>query len=294
MLKLEHVSKTLGENKVLNDCSLTVEEGNIIGIIGINGAGKSTLLRSIAGVYKIDEGSITFHGENIYENETVKKDILFLSDDPYYENKSTIASLKQFYQLFYPEFDEEKYKGYLKMTNLDEHKPLRSFSKGMRRQAFIILMLSLKPKLLILDESFDGLDPMMRSLMKKVICDLVVDEQTIVLISSHSLSDVESICDKYVIMDHNTLSLSADMDECRSQYHRFQLAFEEEKQEEDFNELKLVEFRKQGRVCLLVVEGKEEEIIEILKAMHPMMMEELPMSLEDVFVSKVKGERQHE
>ncbi|NBK97070.1 MAG: ABC transporter ATP-binding protein [Erysipelotrichia bacterium] len=289
MLKIKSVSKKLGNQLVLDHCSLEVEKGSILGIIGVNGAGKSTLLRCIAGVYRCDQGSITLNGQEIYENEQLKKDILFLSDQPYFANNDTLKSLKEFYMVFYDRFNEEKYRSYLKMTKLDENKALRSFSKGMRRQAFIILMLSLSPKLLILDESFDGLDPLMKVLMKKVLTNLVVDEETIVLISSHSLSDIESICDHYVIMDHNTICDLEEMDMNKTKNHRIQLAFSEEKTVEDFANFDVVNLDIQGRVVNLVVEGELEAIETTIKEMNPLMVDYLDITLEELFIAKMEG-----
>ncbi len=289
MLKISGVYKKLGQKEVLKDCNLEVSKGSVLGIIGINGAGKSTLLRSIAGVYQTDEGSITFDGKEIYENEEVKKDILFLSDNPYYTNNDTMQSLKAFYSIFYDNFNEEKYQEYLKLTKLDEKEPLRNFSKGMRRQAFIILMLSLSPKLLILDESFDGLDPMMKILIKKVITNLVVDEESIILISSHSLADVESICDHFVIMDNNTICAKEDMDESKDKFHRIQMAFKEEKCKEDFVSLHVVESKIEGRVVNLLVEGNKEDIKKVIEDMDPLMVDYLEVSLEELFISKVEA-----
>lgn len=289
VLKLKDVTKKLGNKLVLNNCNLEVQKGSILGIIGVNGAGKSTLLRCIAGVYQIDSGSITFNENEIYENEEVKKDILFLSDNPYFANNDTIKSLKEFYQVFYNRFDETKYREYLKITKLNENEPLRSFSKGMRRQAFIILMLSLNPKLLILDESFDGLDPMMKIIMKRVITNLVVDEETIVVISSHSLNDVESICDHYVIMDNNTICDMEEMDMNNEKYHRLQLAFKEEKTIDDFNAFDIINIEINGRVVNLVLEGELEVIKEQLEELNPLMVDVLDISLEELFISKMEG-----
>lgn len=289
VLKLKDVTKKLGNKLVLNHCNLEVPKGSILGIIGVNGAGKSTLLRCIAGVYQVDSGSITFNENEIYENEEVKKDILFLSDNPYFTNNDTIKSLKEFYQVFYDKFDETKYREYLRITKLDENEPLRSFSKGMRRQAFIILMLSLKPKLLILDESFDGIDPMMKIIMKRVIANLVVDEETIVIVSSHSLNDVESICDHYVIMDNNKICDMEEMDMNQEKYHRLQLAFKEEKTVDDFKAFDIINIDINGRVVNLVLEGELDIIKQQLEELDPLMVDVLDISLEELFISKMEG-----
>lgn len=294
MLKINHISKRFGSKEVLKDCCLEIKEGSIVGIIGINGAGKSTLLRCMSGIYKCDSGCVTWDEEDIYENEKRKKEIMFLCDDPHYENSTTIAKLKEFFTIFYDGFDQTKYEEYLQETKLDEHKTFTTFSKGMRRQAFILLMLSFKPKVLIMDESFDGLDPLMKSIMKKAVSNMVAENNSIVIISSHSLSDIESICDQYVIMDQNTLSKSEDMEDNKLKYHRVQIAFNEVKAKEDFQDLDIIYLDNTTRIVTLVISGEIKEIEEKLKAMNPIMIEVSDLSLEELFISKMKGEMHYE
>ena len=169
MLKIENVTKKLGTQVVLDNCSLEIKDGSVFGLIGPNGAGKSTLLRCIADIYKCDSGTITVDGESIVENEYQKQNLLLMSDDPYYHYNATLAQMVEFYKVFYPQFDDEIYRKYLNIFKLNENKVMNNFSKGMKRQAFILIALAISPKLLLLDESFDGLDPMMRLLFKRAI-----------------------------------------------------------------------------------------------------------------------------
>ena len=212
MLKVEAVSKKLGNKTVLENCSLTVQNGSVMGLIGPNGAGKSTLLRCICDVYQCDQGSITLDGETIHENEYLKQNILYLSDDPYYMYNATIKDMKEFYQIFYPQFDEKLYEKYLKIFKLDENKVMNNFSKGMKRQAFILMALAISPKLLLLDESFDGLDPMMRLLFKRAIGECIEKKDISIIISSHNLRELEDICDAFAILEDAHIETSGMID----------------------------------------------------------------------------------
>lgn len=161
MLEIKKVFKKLGNKKVLKNLSLHINHGEIFGLVGVNGAGKSTLLRAIAGVYELDCGEILFNGQNTWSDETVRKQILYISDDPYYSKTTTIESMRTYYESFY-DFDEVAYYKYLQMFHLEPNVPIENFSKGMKRQAYLVFALAIKPKLLLLDEAFDGLDPFIR------------------------------------------------------------------------------------------------------------------------------------
>lgn len=287
MLEINGFDKTLGNKLVLKDISLHIEQGSITGLIGINGAGKTTLLRCIAGVYKGDSGICQYNGQDIYENELIKKDILFLSDDLYYENDATIASLIEFYEIFYDCFDKEKFQEYMDVLKLNQNELIRKFSKGMKKQAFICLQLALCPKVLLLDESFDGLDPVMKSIIKKAITDLVMDYQSIVFISSHSLSDIEKIADHYVVLDNQTIVSHEDVEESLESYHRIQMAFASPVCEDLFIDLNVVECSINGQIVTLVVQGNLEEIERKIETYQPLMSKVMDLLLEEIFVSKM-------
>lgn len=292
MLEIKNVTKKFEDQVILQNCNMFIDTASIVGLVGVNGSGKSTLLRCITGIYKCDEGKIIFDGEEIYENENIKKDIMFLSDDPYISQTMTIKDLKDFYLNFYPTFCEKEYKNYLRQFKLDETVPLRKFSKGMRRQAYILVILSFKPKLLILDESFDGLDPIIKKEVKKAIGNLVSENQSIVIISSHSLHDIESICDRIVIVSDKTISSAEDLDENKEQYHYFQLAFDRSVLVEEFSPLELIDTKINSKFAKLLIKGNKADILKKLKSLNPLMIEELDLSLEDLFIARMKGGKQ--
>ena len=288
MLKVEAVSKKLGNKTVLENCSLTVQNGSVLGLIGPNGAGKSTLLRCICDVYQCDEGSITLDGETIHENEYLKQNILYLSDDTYYMYNATIKDMKEFYQIFYPQFDEQLYQKYLKIFKLDENKVMNNFSKGMKRQAFILMALAISPKLLLLDESFDGLDPMMRLLFKRAISECIEKKDISIIISSHNLRELEDICDAFAILEDAHIETSGMIDDTKEAIHKIQIAFREEKNREDFESLDIMHYAKTGRIITLVVKGNLEEIKHQIQSLDPLMMDILPVNLEEIFIYEME------
>ena len=288
MLEIKNITKKLGDKNVLDNCSLTVEKGSVLGLIGPNGAGKSTLLRCICDVYQSDSGSITFDGETIHENEYLKQNILYLSDDPYYLYNATIKDMKEFYQIFYPQFDEKVYDKYLKLFKLDENKNMNNFSKGMKRQAFILMALAISPKVLLLDESFDGLDPLMRLLFKRAINECIESKEMCIIISSHNLRELEDICDTFAILENNRIETSGSIADTKDTIHKVQVAFKQEKNKDDFIGLDIMHFSKLGRIITLVVQGDLESTKEILNSMNPLMIDILPVNLEEIFIYEME------
>lgn len=288
MLNIRCVSKKLGNKKVLDQVNLQIQDGSIFGLVGPNGAGKSTLLRILAGVIREDAGVVTWDNEPIFDNPAVKKDILFISDEPYYFYNASISDMKQFYQLWYPSFDEDEYAHYLKLFHLDEKMPLAQFSKGMKRQAFIIFALAIAPKLLLLDEVFDGLDPMMRLMFQRTLAKSVEEKKMTVLISSHNIRELEDICDSFGILDDHCITTSGDIESVRENVHAIQLAFKEEVDPSLFDHLDVLSIRVESKFAKLVVKGNVEKIINYLRSLDPVILEVQNINLEEVFLYEME------
>jgi len=282
MLKISDVTKKLQDTEVLLNCQLEVKDASILGLVGINGAGKSTLMRCIAGIYKVDSGSISFDNMSVYENNLVKKSIFLVDDNPFYERNATIRDIKKFYECFY-EFDNSIYKKYLNMFKLNPAKRINNFSKGMKRQVFIVMALAIRPKLLLLDESFDGLDPLVMLNMKKALIDLV-DSGSTVIISSHNLRGLEDICDSYALIENNQISASGDIEDDKEKICKFQLAFKDEVKMEMFDKLDLITYQKEKRMVTLVVRGKQEDVVKQLESLNPLVIDLLNISFEELFI----------
>ncbi len=288
MIEIKSMTHYLGEKRILDNVNLTIEEGNVMGLVGINGAGKTTLLRLLAGVYFPTEGEILCDGEPV-SRESAGQKIFFLPDDPYYTVHTTGRSLYEMYEVFYPNMDRAVFLKYMEEFGLDEKKPIRNFSKGMRRQLYVALALSVRPKYLLLDEAFDGLDPLARLAFKKAVNRAVEEDGTGVVISSHSLRELEDFCESYALIDHMTVASSGDISERVDRYCKFQLAFREEIDKTAFAGLPVVSLEKTGRFVRIVLEGREEEMREALLRLEPAVLEQMGMDFEEMFIHEVEN-----
>lgn len=287
MIEVKKLFKSYGKKQVLLDTEIKIPDGSIFGLIGINGAGKSTLLRLLSGVLKADNGDILFDGENVYENEKIKRTIFFLPDDPYYTTNLTGSRQASFYKRFY-DFDDDTFNYYIKKFSLDENAPIRNFSKGMKRQMFISLALACKPKYLFLDEAFDGLDPLARLEFKRGLIKLQ-DSGASIIIASHSLRELEDICDSFALLDGQTVKAYGSLNGELSTLCKFQLVFDKDVTRDDFP-FRCVHFEKTGRVIKIVAKGDSEDIRSKIHDLRPLVVDEIPMDFEDMFVYEV-GEK---
>ena len=297
MIEIKNLYKSFGNKKVISDLSLQIPNGTLFGLVGINGAGKSTLLRLLSGVYQPDSGSIYYDGVS-NKSKIINKDIFFLSDDPYYPNNSTISSVIEFYRTFY-DFNHIDFDKYFKLFGLDKaikevnkdtkrSSSIKNFSKGMKRQLFICIALAISPKYLFLDEAFDGLDPLARLVFKKIIIELVEEKDITVIISSHSLRELEDICDNYCLIDNGVIQSSGSIDEQKNKYHKYQLAFSNDVSKEDLEELNIVSYNKLGRVVKIVCEGEKVEIENIINSLNPLFYDEIDIDFEELFIIEVE------
>lgn len=286
MIEIKKVSHCFDKKQVLDEVELVLNEGSVMGLVGINGAGKSTLLRIISGVYTPTSGEVLVDGVPV-KNEKARKNIFFLPDDPYYTLNTTGAKLYNMYSVFYPNMDRKIFEEFLSAFKLDEKKPLRNFSKGMRRQLYIALALAIKPKYLLLDEAFDGLDPLSRLEFKKAINLAVEENGTGVLISSHSLRELEDFCDSYALIDNLRVSNSGAIADKVSSYCKFQLAFTEDFDDEFFKGLPVTSIEKNGRFARIILEGDSTEMKEKLNKLNPAVLEEMKMDFEEMFINEV-------
>ena len=287
MIEIKNLSKSFSDKEVLKNLSLTIEDGKVFGLVGINGAGKSTLLRLISGIYKADRGNVLVDGVVAYENEKIKKDFFFLPDEPFYSVNTTPKSLIEIYKSFY-DLDENKYFEYLDYFKLPIKKKMNNFSKGMKRQVFISLALAIKPKYLLLDEAFDGLDPLARLACKRAIIELVEEKSTTVIISSHSLRELEDICDSYGLLDNKSIASSGDIVDAIESIHKYQVAFEVVPNIEELG-LEIKSCSIDGRVVKLVVKEDYESFCSKISKFNPLLIDEISIDFEELFIIEVES-----
>ncbi len=289
MIRIENLVKRFGDFKALQDVSMTISPGSIYGLVGSNGAGKSTLMRCIAGIYEPEEGHLSVDGEPVYENPAIKEKILLVADEPWFITQSNLRTMARFYTRFYPSFDREIYDELVEGFALPERKKISSFSKGMKRQAAFLLGMAVKPQFLMLDECFDGLDPVKRQIVRKVICDAVADREMTAVISSHNLKELDEICDTVGILHQGQLLYSKDLDSLKGEVHKVQVVFMEEVTKETLDRLlPVMAMEVRGKFFTLIVRGSLDEIGEKLAPYRPVAMEAVPLSLEEVFLYEME------
>ncbi len=288
MLKIEGLYKAFKDKKVLEGLDLVLNEGSIFGLVGVNGAGKSTLLRCIAGIYEADHGSVLFNGEDTFKNPAVRKDIFFVSDEPYYPIAANIRTMKEFYSSFY-DVDMKTYNEVLNLFHLDDTKPISSFSKGMKRQASLLFALSIAPKLLLLDEAFDGLDPIVRHDLKRMLYELIEEQKATIIISSHNLKELEDICDSYGILENGRIASYGDLLESKANLNKYQLAFASPIDESVFDAFDILYSRKEGSVYSFVIRGDRHQVEEKLQKLDPLILDTLPVNFEELFIYEHEG-----
>lgn len=289
MINLKHINKHFDSKKVLEDINWDVPKASIYGLVGPNGAGKSTLLRIISGVLKADDGIVTVNGVDVFDNPSIKKHILFVSDDPFFLPQSSIKEMRQFYELFYPSFNDSMYYSLLKKFGLSETDKISDFSKGMKRQASIILALSCSPDILLLDEAFDGLDPVMRLNLKRIIANELLNREMTVIISSHNLRELEDICDRIALLNNNTITIQDEIESIRTSYHKIQLAYTNPIDDKVLHDLDPMYFDKRGNVYMIVLKGELDDKMKRIKDTQPVLCEEIPITMEEVFVYEMEA-----
>lgn len=289
MIKTQNLTKRFGKKTAINNVTCIINEGSMYGLVGSNGAGKSTLLRLLSGIYRPDSGTVSYGGQPVWDNPAVKEKIVFIADELYLPSSQSIKSMAAMYKAAYKGFDTARLSELCAALGLDPKASFNTFSKGMRRQAATILALSAKPKYLLLDETFDGLDVVMRSFVKQVIYDDMAQRGTTVIISSHSLKELEDCCDRLALLHEGGIVLDSELCDLKDGYHKVQIAFEEDCDKERFQGLDILSFTKSGKVASFIVKGNGEETEARLKAMSPIILDILPLSLEEVFVCSLSA-----
>ena len=276
------------ENKIaLDSVNFEIKEGSVYGLVGSNGSGKSTLMRLISGVYTSDGGDILIDGEKPFNNPELKSKICYLPDTPYFIHQSNINEMAKYYAMLYPTFDWERFEYLSSIFPLNKKARIATMSKGMQRQAALMLCLSVRPKYLLLDEAFDGLDPVMRKVLKSLLAEGVSDGMT-AIIASHNLSDLESLCDSVGLLHNGNIVFNEDIDNLKGNVHKVQAVFSMIPDLSVFDELKPMKIEKTGSLIQLVVKGDEKEIKSFLNALVPVFIELVPPSLEEIFVYELE------
>ena len=288
MIKVESVTKYFGDVCSLDEVTLQIPDGSIFGLIGSNGSGKSTLLRAMSGIFAVEEGRILFDGCNIWENTEQKAKLVYLSDEPYFLPHSSIEDMRNLFRSLYPTFDSVKFDKLLNLFGLPLRRKINTFSKGMQKQTSVLLGLSVCPKYLFCDETFDGLDPVMRHLVKRILMEDIAERGTTVVMASHNLRELEDICDHIALLHKGKLLFQNDLDDMKLSIQKIQTVFTEPDAEAKLREMPLLNLERRGSMFTIVARGTREEWEMRLQSMQPQFYECIPLTLEEIFIAEME------
>ncbi|MEH7238213.1 ABC transporter ATP-binding protein [Bacillus sp. JJ1562] len=291
MLNVYNLSKSIEGERVLQNISFSIGAGSIVGLVGRNGVGKTTLLRSLVGILDADQGEVVFQGKNIVTNPEVKGDMVFVPDSIATFNGYSIKELVTLYEAIYVNFDKKYFYQLLQRFNLPEKRKIRTFSRGMKALLLMILAISTKAKLIILDEPTNGLDVIIKRQILQFLLEEVAESRVSLLISSHQLDELEKIADTIIMLKDGEVESIVTMEDAKLHYKKVQVVFKGNGIPEEISKLSNIEVISQiGRVNTLLIKGNTDETVDRLRENHPILLEELPMSLEDMFVSALGGD----
>lgn len=294
MIEVNNLSLDIEGKKILKDINLKIKEGTIFGIIGPNGVGKSTLLRCLTGIYKSTSGSINYDGREVYDNVEVKGQIGYVADENIMQTKFKVKEILKYYKYSYNTFDENKFNKLNEVFQIPVNKYIFQLSKGMKMRLSIMLALSIKAKYLILDEPTSGLDAILKNKLLKIFLDEVVENNTTIVISSHHLGELERICDDVAILNEGIVSYENSIENMKNKIKKIQVAFDRPIYEEDLKFKGTFKISKVGRVFTIVTDEYDEELVRSLEELKPLFIEEIDLSLEDIFIYKVDKEENYE
>lgn len=289
MIELKNVDKTLGGVHAVDHVSGTIREGMVFGLIGSNGAGKSTLLRMISGVIRPDDGTVLCDGAPVFENPEAKAQICFLPDTPYFFPNADIRQMRDYYAMIYPAFNRKQFDALADRFRLDPKRSIHAFSKGMKKQVSILLGLCAGTKYLLCDETFDGLDPVVRQAVKSMIAAEITERDFTPVISSHNLRELEDICDSIGLLHEGRLLLTRDLDDAKNNICKLQCVIPDSRREQELiSSLRILKMERTGSLLTLTVRGERTETLQRAQAQEPLFVEALPLTLEEMFISETE------
>ena len=289
MLEAKNIVKTFDGFRALDDATMTVPKGTVYGLVGPNGAGKSTIIRHFTGIYRPDSGKVLLDGQPIYENPDVKRRLTVIGDDWYYFPQASIAEMAKLYAGMYPSFSWERYAKMKEVFPLNDKQMIRRMSKGMQKQAAFWLTMCCMPEYLILDEPVDGLDPVMRRQVWSLLLGDVAERGTTVLVSSHNLRELEDVCDHVGIMNKGKVLLERSLSDLQDNTVKLQVAYQTEEEPALPTELQVLHRSRVGRVYTYIMRGNMEQIRHRMQITQPLLLEAIPLTLEEIFIYEMGG-----
>lgn len=289
MIEIKKVTKRYDRLVAINEVTFQIQENSVFGLLGTNGAGKSTLLRMMAGVIKPDLGEIIFDKNKVWDNPVVKKDIFYISDNQFYFPNANTEEIATYYKRYYSDFDMDKFLEYLDRFGLDPKRKIKTFSKGMKKQISILLGICANVNYLLCDETFDGLDPVMRQGIKKIFRTEMENRSLTPIIASHNLRELEDICDYVGVLHKGGVVLAKDYLELKGDFIKIQCVLPAEVDEELRRTLDIIKMDRSGELLTLTVQGEAEMVLPVIEKKKPVYCEIFPLSLEEIFISEMEA-----
>lgn len=289
MIRIDKLSKKYDKDYVLNDLCCSIKDNSIYGLVGANGSGKSTLLRIIMGIYEADKGIISVDDESVYDNEVIKQKMVFIPDDLFFYPSYTLLDTAKYYESMYRNFDMNYLKELASTFNLDLNKKISTFSKGMKRQCAIICAIATNADYMFFDETFDGLDPVIRNTMKKVLIKQMNKKNTTIVMTSHNLRELEDICDNLGLLYKGGILFESEIDTLKTNMVKVQISLDRDFGEDDFKDFDILNFKKQGSVATIIIKDFDDKNRKRLEKMNPIILDYLTLTLEEVFIYEMEA-----
>ncbi len=288
MIEARDLTKRFGDITAVDRVNASIRDGSVFGLIGTNGAGKSTFLRMLSGILKPDEGSVTIDGKEVYENLEVKSRFFYISDDQYFFNNATPEEMMVFYQKVYPKFDKYRFIHLMESFELDRRRKINTFSKGMKKQVSVICGVCAGTDYLFCDETFDGLDPVMRQAVKSIFAGDMEERNLTPIVASHNLRELEDICDHVGLLHKGGILLSRDLEDMKLNIHKIQCVLQPGMKPEELTALDIMKTEERGSLLTLTARGSREQVEEIMAGYSPIFAEVIPLTLEEIFISETE------
>lgn len=288
MIEAVNLTKRFDDITAVSNISAEIKDGSVFGLIGTNGAGKSTFLRMAAGILKPDEGRITIDGQDIFENDKVKSRFFYISDEQYFFSNATPEEMMIYYSNLYGNFDKARFLHLLLNFELDKKRKINTFSKGMKKQLSVVLGICANTDYIFCDETFDGLDPVMRQTVKSLFAGDMEERNLTPIIASHNLRELEDICDHVGLLHKGGILLSKELDDMKLNIHKIQCVLAPEMAAGDLAGIDIIHVEARGSLLTLTVRGKRENIESVVQSYHPVFFEMIPLSLEEIFISETE------
>lgn len=288
MLEIKNIYKSYDKTEVLHGISLTVQPGEIHGLIGENSAGKSTLIKCATGIYKPDSGSILLDSKPVYDNPQAKLIIGYVADYNEYIGFYSSARMAKMYADFYPSFDTEKFNSLNSVFEIPLEKAISSLSKGQKMRLAIMLEVAKCPQYLILDEPTSGLDPIAKEEFYKLLIEQAEEHNIGILISSHNLAGLERLCDSITLIHCGNVEKQLSLDDMKNVLSKINVVFENDITQELLKRSDILNISNIGSIYTLIIKDYSDKTKQELLNLGASFIESVSLSLEELFITMEK------